>query len=244
MAPLSAHIFLPGLHIAYVSALLPLHANMQRICSRSLAETWPDKRPVACHKTHITLPPLGRQRLRPRAMIPPLSQFKDIHTHGRTAANIVTSVEPDDELGGEYGTAWYSVGIHPWSTTEQIRPETIERLNTLAEDKRVVAIGEAGFDKNRGGSTEYQTEIFLLHVKLAETTGKPLIIHCVGRYGRLLELHRQLKPTRPWIIHGFSGKPELARQLVNEGFYFSLKSDAPARQYGIIPAERLFTETD
>ena len=80
--------------------------------------------------------------------------------------------------------------------------------------------------------------------KLAEETRKPLIIHCVGRYGLLTDLHRELRPTQPWIIHGFTGKPELARQLVAEGFFFSLRPDSPVRQYGVIPENRLFTESD
>lgn len=177
-------------------------------------------------------------------MIPDLRSFSDIHTHSHKGPDIITSVEPDKDITDEYGTAWYSVGIHPWSTTSPIDSSIISRLKNLAHDRRVVAIGEVGFDKKRGGATEYQTEIFLLHAALAEETRKPLIIHCVGRYGLLTDLHRELRPTQPWIIHGFTGKPELARQLVAEGFFFSLRPDSPVRLYGVIPESRLFTESD
>lgn len=177
-------------------------------------------------------------------MKPELKDFSDIHTHGRTGADIITSVEPDEELSGEYGTAWYSIGIHPWSTAQPVAAETIERLRHLARDPRVAAIGEAGFDKKRGGTTEYQSEIFALHAALAEETCKPLIIHCVGRYGLLIELKRGLQPSQQWIIHGFTGKAELARQLVAAGFFFSLKADSPVRKWGIIPECRIFPESD
>lgn len=224
--------------------MLPLHADVQRLRTGGSPQARTVKRPVARYKTYSALQSVGRQRLRPCAMIPDLRSFSDIHTHSHKGPDIITSVEPDKDITDEYGTAWYSVGIHPWSTTSPIDSSIISRLKNLAHDRRVVAIGEAGFDKKRGGATEYQTEIFLLHAALAEETRKPLIIHCVGRYGLLTDLHRELRPTQPWIIHGFTGKPELARQLVAEGFFFSLRPDSPVRLYGVIPESRLFTESD
>lgn len=188
---------------------------------------------------------MGRQRIRPRTMIaPPLSQFSDIHTHHRTAPDIITSVEPDEGIAGEYGQAWYSVGIHPWSTAEPVADSTWKALEALAADPRVVAIGEAGLDKKHGGSSDYQEEVFLRHVRLSESLSKPLIIHCVGRYGRLMELHGELHPAQLWIVHGFSGKPELARQLVAEGFAISLGHRANPGVAALIPPGRLFLETD
>lgn len=244
MASFFAGAVLQSLHIAYVPAMLSVHAYMQRLHPGGSAQTRAHKRPVARRKTHNALQSMGWQRLRPCAMTPDLSNFSDIHTHGHTGRDIITSIEPDEDITDEYGTAWYSVGIHPWSTTAPIASAIISRLRKLAHDRRVIAIGEAGFDKKRGGAIEYQAEIFLLHAALAEETRKPLIIHCVGRYGLLKDLHRELSPSQPWIIHGFTGKPELARQLVAEGFFFSLRPDSPVRHYGIIPEARLFTESD
>ncbi len=175
---------------------------------------------------------------------PPLSAFKDIHTHGRTSPDIICSVEPSEGLSGQYGTAWFSVGIHPWSTVERVHTATWDALEKLAADSRVVAIGEAGLDKHRGGSQAYQEEVFLRHVELSEKLHKPLIIHCVGRYGRMLELRQKLRPTQLWIIHGFSGKPELARQLVAAGFGISLGHKADPAVAAIVPPNRLFHETD
>lgn len=175
---------------------------------------------------------------------PPLSHFKDIHTHGRTGADIICSVEPCEGLTGQYGTAWFSVGIHPWSTVEHIDAATWDALEKLAADSRVVAIGEAGLDKHRGGSQAYQEEVFLRHVQLSEKLRKPLVIHCVSRYGRMLELRQNLNPTQLWIIHGFSGKPELARQLVAAGFGISLGHRAAPALAATVPPNRLFHETD
>ena len=175
---------------------------------------------------------------------PPLSSFANIHAHGICAPDTVCSIEPESEISTPYGAAWYSVGIHPWSTRREVDAAVTERLRTLCADPRVVAIGECGFDKNRGGSLGYQEEIFRLHVTLSEELQKPLIIHCVGRYGRLIELHRELQPSQLWVVHGFTGKPELARQLVAAGFALSLGPRSNPALAALIPAGLRFHETD
>ena len=57
-------------------------------------------------------------------------------------------------------------------------------------------------------------------------------------------LKKELVPAQPWIIHGFTGKPELARQLVAAGFGISLGHRAAPTLREIIPAEHRFEETD
>lgn len=163
--------------------------------------------------------------------IPQLSAFADIHSHHHRGADVITSIEPDTDIDTAHGEAWYSVGIHPWSTGTAPLESTWQRLERLAADPRVAAIGETGLDKRRGGDTALQEEVFLRHAALAESIGKPLIIHCVGRYGRLIELHTALHPSQQWVVHGFAGKPELARQLMAEGIAISLKSPRPDIPY-------------
>lgn len=173
-----------------------------------------------------------------------LRRFANIHAHGITGLDIITSIEPDFDIITAYGDAWYSVGIHPWSTDKEIAPEVFERLKVMAADSRVVAIGEAGLDKNRGGEQNVQEQIFRFHTVLAEEMIKPLIIHCVGRYGRIMELKCDISPSQPWVIHGFTGKPELARQLLAAGFYISLGQRSNPDLRSLIPDDRRFEESD
>ncbi len=177
-------------------------------------------------------------------MTPDLHNFADIHTHRGTAPDAIMSVEPSATLTGDYGSAWYSVGIHPWSTSDKVPEEWWEHLAAMLADPRVVAVGEAGLDKKRGGSPEYQEEVFRRQAALAEAVGKPLIIHCVGRYGRLIELHAELRPSVLWVVHGFTGKPELARQLSARGIGISLGRRAPEGVGAVVPEQLLFRETD
>ncbi len=141
---------------------------------------------------------------------------------------------------------WYSVGIHPWDTEQ---PVTLGQLRALVADvrsPRVVAVGEAGFDRLRGGDMVTQSRLFRLHAKLARKLGKPLVIHCVRAFDLLLGEARRMRP-RPgeWIVHGFRGKPELARQLLAAGIDISLgEKHHPELPGDVIPPERLYRESD
>ena len=177
-------------------------------------------------------------------MTPAPEYFDDIHIHGRTGARMLTSISPDDEIRTAPGEAWYSVGIHPWNTAEAPDELTWSRLGAIASDPRVAAIGECGLDALRGGGSELQEEIFLRQAELAERTGKFMVLHCVRRYGRLMELRKAFKPRQRWIIHGFRGKPELARQLLAAGFELSIHRDTGEALRSALPEYHFFSETD
>lgn len=176
--------------------------------------------------------------------VPPLEEFTDIHSHNRRGPRILTSIEPGDEINSAPGEAWYSVGIHPWSTAEAVEGATWKELERLVADPRVIAIGEAGLDALRGGDEATQEAIFRRQAALSEKMKLPLIIHCVKRYGRIMELRKELQPRQRWIIHGFRGKPELARQLIAAGFDISLGEKYNPATAEVIPREHLFRESD
>jgi TatD DNase family protein len=66
----------------------------------------------------------------------------------------------------------------------------------------------------------------------------------VKAYSEIMALKRELRPMQPWIIHGFRGKPELARQLLCADFYISLGERFNPAAAAVIPADRLLVETD
>ena len=118
------------------------------------------------------------------------------------------------------GRIYYSVGIHPWHVDKQFMTKVYE----FAKLPSVVAIGETGLDKVTANITadfKLQQELFVDHIILSEEVGKPLIVHCVKAWDELLHIRKSLKPSVPWIIHGFRGRKELAHQLLNSGFYLS-----------------------
>ena len=80
--------------------------------------------------------------------------------------------------------------------------------------------------------------------RLSEKNSLPLILHVVKAFPEIIALKKELKPRQPWIIHGFRGKPELAKELHRHGFFLSLGERHNPDAAAIIPAERLLLESD
>ncbi len=137
----------------------------------------------------------------------------------------------------------FSAGIHPFDIA-QINQEMWYILENCIADKRFVALGECGLDKNCIISIETQKEIFSKQILISENYKKPLIIHCAGMYNELLIMKKQLKPAQLWIIHGYRGKPELAIQLMKAGIMLSFGEKFNVESVKITPADKIFIETD
>lgn len=179
----------------------------------------------------------------------------NIHTHDiptsglphETVVDVVKSIvnlypTDIDNLKATPEHFWYSCGIHPWySTNFEVQ---LKLLTEIATNPRIVAIGETGFDKIRGLGLAEQTFIFEQHINLSEELHKPLIIHCVKAWNELIYIKQKYKPQQPWIIHGYRGKPQLTKQLVNHNFYFSLGEKFNLESVRILPPNRIFCETD
>ena len=166
--------------------------------------------------------------------------FTDIHTHtagsaGRAIFNSGTTYLADRSI---------SIGIHPWNIGEEWK-RVLASIAASAKESNVVAIGECGLDTLKSpATTELQEEIFKAHIELAEELHKPLIIHCVKAYDRLLALHKEMEPQQAWVLHGFRGKPQLAEQLTRAGLYISLGEKFNPDSAKAIPMDKLFIETD
>jgi len=167
----------------------------------------------------------------------------------------VVSGSPDEVARwySEYPYALFSTGIHPWETSDMksISLTQLDRLTAVASLPNVVAIGETGLDALRGSSPEVQESLLQLHISLCEKLGKPLVLHVVREFHRILELRVKMLHdlSTPWIFHGFRGKPELARQLLatsspKSPVYISLGAQFNPSTPAVIPSDRLLAETD
>lgn len=167
----------------------------------------------------------------------------DIHTH-IPAPGAIASLDPSagDDFSPEENFL-YSAGIHPWRSGSFTGAD-LQRLVLMAADPRVAAIGEAGLDNRRGASRESQLALLERHIDLSESLRKPLILHAVGCFPDLIALKNMRRPEMAWIIHGFRGKPQLARELVRHGFYISAGEHFNPAALAEIPEEKLLVETD
>lgn len=170
-----------------------------------------------------------------------ITDFRDIHTHRLDAGEDCIINLPLRTPLPESG--YFSVGVHPWDAATSTEDD-MEEIERLAEHPRVIAIGETGIDKLRGVDMERQMELLKRHIEISERVEKPLILHAVRAFAELIRLRRQLKPRQRWIIHGFRGKPELARELLRHGFDLSIGQAYNPAAAALIPPNRLFHETD
>ena len=117
------------------------------------------------------------------------------------------------------------LGIHPWFAETAVDGWE-ERLRCLL-GKIPAGIGETGLDKSCRTDFNRQQEIFLTQLRMASEMRRPLVIHCVKAWGRLLEIleeHAAAQPLPPTMIHSFSGSSETLRRLIRLGCLISFSS--------------------
>ena len=167
----------------------------------------------------------------------------DIHTHHpapQPMGVVSCGITDFNPMEGQF----YSVGIHPWDTQNSPSAQDWAELERIAALPCVVAIGETGIDKIKGGFLFRQINVMRRQIDLSESLGKPLIIHDVKAHDVIVGLKRDLNPTQKWVIHGFRGKPSVAKMMTDAGIYLSFgekfNPDTPAT----IPPHLMLAETD
>jgi TatD DNase family protein len=184
---------------------------------------------------------------------PQQNDFINIHTHSSVTSAGIFSVETlmahENKIPLEQHGLAYISGIHPWYLTVENHDRFLTCVADNAADKAVIAVGEAGFDKIKGPLMELQKKTFEEQVYIAEENRKPVVVHCVKAWEELMTEYRKLKPSTPWMVHGFRGKKELALQLISRGMYISFWFDyilrpESAQLVKSLPKERIFLETD
>jgi len=181
-----------------------------------------------------------------------VSAFINIHTHKCTELkNIcIQSRFIQDIKVSDNTTIPYSTGIHPWHINRINVKEQLKVLAYTARNPLVYAIGECGIDRSIPVSVERQIEVFEAHIRIANFSEKPLIIHSVRAFSDFLFLIKQFPIHSPWIFHGYNGNLRIAKELIKNNAFLSfgshiLKDSSKAASiFKEIPLEFVFFETD
>ena len=176
------------------------------------------------------------------------SPYIDIHTHCTLAPTAEIFTLPNVIISKNYLFSQpCSLGIHPWYIEGDAKAQ-LDALHQYGKKKQVLAIGECGLDKLCDSKWEAQEAVFRKQISFANSVQKPLIIHCIRAYQECLQLLREEKVSVPVIFHGFEKNPELARQIIQQGYYVSLggsllsgKKDELIQQ---LPLDKILLETD
>lgn len=154
-------------------------------------------------------------------------------------------------LAHQHVNLFASVGVHP--DYPDVEPPTTKLLLALADDPKIVAIGETGLDYYRlKGDLEWQRERFRTHIRTARDCGKPLIIHTRAASEDTIRIMREERAgDAGGVMHCFTESWETAAAALDMGFYISFsgiisfKSAAPLREVAArVPLDRLLVETD
>jgi TatD DNase family protein len=198
-----------------------------------------------CHLDFPTLAPELDQVMQ-RARKAGIGRLITISTRVRLFSQILAITE-------RFAEVYCSVGTHPHHASEE--PDvTAADLVTAAAGKKVVAIGEAGLDYHYDNSPrDAQEKGFRRHIAAARETGLPLVIHARDAdedIARILE-EESGRGTFPFVLHCFTGGPDLARRGIALGGYVSFsgiltfKNGEELRQIAAkLPEDRILVETD
>jgi len=143
----------------------------------------------------------------------------------------------------------YSTGIHPWHIDIDKLDEHLAIIKNRLQDPNCLALGECGLDKRIEIPLEIQADVFEKQLLLAKKYKKPVILHLVAAFQELIEVKKRLQPGVPMIVHGFSKNTQVAKQLLDNGFYLSfgkylLRNSELGDVFAGVPDNRFFLETD
>jgi TatD DNase family protein len=157
-------------------------------------------------------------------------------------------------IARRFPRVWASAGIHPHNAADA-GPAQYKKLAALATDKenKVVGYGEIGLDYARNyAPAEVQQKAFSAQLGLARELDLPVIIHDRDAHEDTLRLLRENGPfPAGGVMHCFSGDSDLARQVMDLGFYVSIPGIVTFSKSGVlqqvardIPLTRMLLETD
>ena len=152
-------------------------------------------------------------------------------------------------LAEKYEYIFASVGVHPYEIKNLSR-DYIYNLESLSKNKKVVAIGEIGLDYyNNNINKELQKEFFEAQLGLASELKMPVIIHSREADQDIISILKKYRLSG--VIHCFSSDKEIAKILIEMGYYISFtgvitfkNNRKQIESLESVPIERLLIETD
>ena len=156
------------------------------------------------------------------------------------------------ELAKKYNDVYAIIGVHPHDAKtydEQLEKTIIQ----LAQNNKVVAIGEIGLDYHYDLSPrDIQKQVFEKQIDLAYQLGLPIVIHTREAIGDTMEILRKNKTKiQGALVHCFNASKEILREIMDMGFYVSYGGAVTFKNAnGLLeavkntPLDRIMLETD
>ena len=155
-------------------------------------------------------------------------------------------------LAQSYDYIYAAVGVHP-DEVESMDAACIDRLRQMAQDPRVLAIGEIGLDYYWDEpERSIQKKWFEAQIELARDVKLPIIIHSRDAAKDTYDIMKALHAEEiGGVVHCFSYSKEMARQFLDMGFYIGIggvvtfKNAKTLKEVAAYtPLDRIVLETD
>ncbi|WP_294430965.1 TatD family hydrolase [uncultured Treponema sp.] len=156
-------------------------------------------------------------------------------------------------------TAFASFGIHPQSVNSAYLKENFHAdfsyLESLVSEKKIVAIGECGFDfftPEFKSTANEQSVVFEAQLYLSQKYNVPMVLHLRKSIEKIFTYSKDLRKLPAVVFHSFPGTVREAESLKNHGLraFFSFgKTIINGKKSAIdcvknLPIENLLFETD
>jgi len=155
------------------------------------------------------------------------------------------------KLAHQYPCLWAAAGVHPHHARD-VDAGTLRTLERLAQDERVVAIGECGLDFYRDLSPRpTQIEAFGAQLQLAQRLNLPVIVHSREATPQTFDVLGRHPLPAAGVMHCFDGTAADAARALRQGLFISCAGPLTYRRDPTladaivsVPADRLVIETD
>ena len=154
-------------------------------------------------------------------------------------------------LSQEYSYIYAAVGSHP-DAADEVNEEVLEEYRKLCKlNPKIKAIGEIGLDYHYEDiPRDIQQRAFRMQLELARELNLPVIVHEREAHEDGLAIIQDF-PEVTGVFHCYSGSAEMARLLVERGWYIgftgvlTFKNARKAVEVAqSIPLDRIVLETD
>ena len=154
-------------------------------------------------------------------------------------------------LAEKYDFVYAAVGSHP-DVADEVNDDVLEEYRKLCKlHHKVTAIGAIGIDYHSEDiPRELQLKAFRMQMELAREVNLPVIVHEREAHEDGMAVVREF-PDVTGVFHCYSGSAEMARQLVDKGWYIgftgvlTFKNARKAIETAqAIPVDRIVLETD
>lgn len=155
-------------------------------------------------------------------------------------------------MAARHENVWATIGLHPHEGQEYVHDDVaLQEFRALAEQPKVVGIGETGLDYYYNNAPKSdQKKLLRFQLSLAEEHNLPLIFHVREAFTDFFAILDDFEGVQG-VVHSFTGTIAEMKEILHRGLYIGLNGimtfTKEAKQLDMakqVPLSKLLIETD